>query len=77
MPTRPALLRFGLFELDLAEGVLIKNGRRIKLQEQPFRLLSILLEHPGETVTREQLTQALWPADTFVDFDRSLNAAVA
>jgi Tol biopolymer transport system component/DNA-binding winged helix-turn-helix (wHTH) protein len=77
MPTRPALVRFGLFELDLAEGVLIKNGRRIKLQEQPFRLLSILLEHPGETVTREQLAQGLWPADTFVDFDRSLNAAVA
>ena len=60
MPTRPAVVRFGLFELDLAEGVLIKNGRRIKLQEQPFRLLSTLLEHPGETVTREQLTQALW-----------------
>src|SRR5436305_11747746 len=77
MPTRPALVRFGLFELDLAEGVLIKNGRRIKLQEQPFRLLSILLEHPGETVTREQLAPGPWPADTFVDFDRSLNAAVA
>ena len=77
MPTRPALVRFGLFELDLAERVLIKNGRRIKLHEQPFRLLSILLEHPGETVTREQLAQGLWLADTFVDFDRSLNAAVA
>jgi Tol biopolymer transport system component/DNA-binding winged helix-turn-helix (wHTH) protein len=76
MPTRPAVVRFGLFEVDLAEGVLIKNGRRIKLQEQPFRLLSILLEHPGETVTREQLRQVLWVADTFVDFDRGLNAAM-
>ncbi len=70
-------VRFGVFELDLTEGVLIKNGRSIKLQEQPFRLLSILLEHPGETVTREQLRQVLWTADTFVDFDRGLNAAMA
>src|SRR5436305_2922292 len=76
MPTQPEVVRFGLFELDLTEGVLIKNGRKIKLQEQPFRLLSILLEHPGETVTREQLRQVLWTADTFVDFDRGLNAAM-
>ena len=71
------ILRFGLFELDLTQAVLIKEGRRIKLQEQPFRLLCILLEHPGETVTRERIKQALWTADTFVDFDRSLNAAMA
>jgi DNA-binding winged helix-turn-helix (wHTH) protein len=77
MPIRPDLVRFGLFEVDLTEGVLIKNGHRIKLQEQPFRILAILLEHPGETVSREQLRQALWTADTFVDFDRGLNAAVA
>ncbi|MFL6350683.1 MAG: transcriptional regulator [Bryobacteraceae bacterium] len=57
--------------------MLIKSGRRIKLQEQPFRLLSILLEHPGDTVSREQLRQALWAVDTFVDFDRGLNAAMA
>lgn len=55
----------------------MKQGRRINLQEQPFRVLAILLENPGQTVTREQLRQALWTADTFVDFDRSLNAAVA
>ena len=77
MSVRPKTVRFGVFELDLTEGVLIKNGRPIKLQEQPFRLLSILLEHPGEMVTREQLRQVLWTADTFVDFDRGLNAAMA
>lgn len=77
VPVRPEIVRFGLFELDRTEGVLIKNGHRIKLQEQPFRLLSILLEHAGGTVTREQLRQALWKADTFVDFDRGLNAAIA
>lgn len=77
MPVRPEIVRFGVFELDLTEGVLIKDGHRITLQEQPFRLLSILVEHPGQTVTREQLRQALWTADTFVDFDRGLNAAMA
>jgi Tol biopolymer transport system component/DNA-binding winged helix-turn-helix (wHTH) protein len=77
MPIRPEVLHFGLFEVDLTEGVLIKNGHRIKLQEQPFRILAILLEHPGEIVSREQLRQALWTADTFVDFDRGLNAAIA
>lgn len=77
MPVQPEVVRFGLFEADMVEGVLIKNGRRIKLQEQPFRVLSILLEHPGQTITREQFRQALWPADTFVDFDRGLNAAMA
>ncbi|MBV8071988.1 MAG: PD40 domain-containing protein [Acidobacteriaceae bacterium] len=77
MPVRPEVVRFGLFEVELTEGVLIKDGRKIKLQEQPFRLLSILLEHAGKTVTREELRQALWKADTFVDFDRGLNAAMA
>ncbi len=77
MPVRADVVRFGLFELDLAQGVLMKEGRRIRLQEQPFRILSILLERPGQTVTREQFRQALWTADTFVDFDRSLNAAMA
>ncbi|MBV9497930.1 MAG: winged helix-turn-helix domain-containing protein, partial [Acidobacteriaceae bacterium] len=77
MPVRPEIVRFGVFELDLTEGLLIKGGHRIKLQEQPFRLLSMLVKCPGETVTREQLRQALWTADTFVDFDRGLNAAMA
>jgi Tol biopolymer transport system component/DNA-binding winged helix-turn-helix (wHTH) protein len=77
MPVRSEVVHFGLFELDRAQRVLMKEGRRIKLQEQPFRILSILLEHPGQTVTREQLRQALWTTDTFVDFDRGLNAAMA
>jgi DNA-binding winged helix-turn-helix (wHTH) protein len=71
------LVRFGLFELDMQTAELSKNGRKLKLQEQPFRLLALLLEHPGEVVTRERLKGALWPEDTFVDFEHSLNAAVA
>src|SRR6201993_67827 len=71
------LLRFGDFELDLRAGELRKQGRRMRLQEQPLRVLSMLLERPGELVTREQLRLQLWPADTFVDFDHGLNSAVA
>ena len=70
------LLRFGVFELDLAAGELRKNGRRIRLQEQPFQVLVALLENAGSVVTREDLRQKIWPADTFVDFDHSLNTAV-
>ena len=62
--------------MDLAAGELRKNGVRIRLQEQPFQVLAFLLERPGEVVTREELRQKLWPADTFVDFDHSLNTAV-
>jgi DNA-binding winged helix-turn-helix (wHTH) protein len=69
-------VRFGVFEADLVAGELRKNGGRIRLQEQPFQLLALLLERPGEVVTREELRQKLWPADTFVDFDHSLNTAV-
>src|SRR5258708_17361817 len=68
--------RFGVFELDLRAGELRRNGMRIKLQEQPFQVLAQLLEKPGEVVTREELQKRLWPADTFVDFDHSLNAAI-
>jgi DNA-binding winged helix-turn-helix (wHTH) protein len=70
------VLRFGSFEVDLQEGELRKSGLRIKLQEQPFQVLAMLLERPGEMVTREELQRRLWPADTFVDFDHSLNSAV-
>ena len=70
------VVRFGVFEVDLAAGELRKNGRRIRLQEQPFQMLALLLERPGDIVTREELRQKLWPADTFVDFDHSLNTAV-
>jgi eukaryotic-like serine/threonine-protein kinase len=69
--------RFGPFELDLTTGELRKNGLRVRLQDQPLRILQALLEAPGEMVTREQLRDRLWPSDTFVDFERSLNAAVA
>src|SRR5580693_1104306 len=69
-------LRFGVFELDLRSGELRKHGLRVRLQEQPFRLLEMLLERPGQVVTREELQKKLWPADTFVDFDHGLNKAV-
>ena len=69
--------RFGPFELDLATGELRRNGVRVRLQDQPLRILQALLETPGEMLTREQLRERLWPSDTFVDFERSLNAAVA
>jgi TolB-like protein/DNA-binding winged helix-turn-helix (wHTH) protein/Tfp pilus assembly protein PilF len=75
--TLPAIsLCFGAYEFDLRSGELRKHGIRIKLQEQPSQILAILLEHRGEMVTREQLQQRLWPSDTFVDFDHSLNTAV-
>jgi cholera toxin transcriptional activator len=70
------IVRFGVFELDLAAGELRKNGARVRLQEQPFQVLALLLECGGDVVTREEMRQKLWPADTFVDFDHSLNTAV-
>ncbi len=69
-------LRFDAFDVDLRAGEVRKHGIRLKLQGQPFHVLSLLLEHPGEVVTREELRQKLWPGDTFVDFDTSLNSAV-
>src|SRR5690348_16821507 len=71
------VLQFGAFEVDLRTGTLRKSGARIKLQEQPFQVLTMLLDKPGDMVTREELRQKLWPADTFVDFDHGLNSAVA
>src|SRR5882672_1952661 len=72
----PSIVRFGTFELNLQTGELRKRGQKIKLQEQPLQVLAALLERPGEMVTREELRSKLWPADTFVDFDHSLNAAI-
>jgi DNA-binding winged helix-turn-helix (wHTH) protein len=72
----PKTLRFGLFELDLVARELRKSGVRIKLQDQPFQILAMLLKRPSEIVTREELQKRLWPEDTFVDFDLSLNSAV-
>jgi eukaryotic-like serine/threonine-protein kinase len=68
--------RFGAFEVDLRAGELRKHGIRLKLQDQPFQVLAVLLEHAGDVVTREELRQKLWPADTFVDFDTGLNSAI-
>ena len=70
------VVRFDAFEVDLRAAELYKAGRKIKLQVQPLHILAMLLEHPGEVLTREELRQRLWPADTFVDFDHSLNTAV-
>ena len=72
----PRIVRFGLFEADLRSGELTRQGKRIPLQEQPFRLLAMLLERPGELVTREEVRQALWPR-TIVDFDHGLNKAIS
>jgi TolB-like protein/DNA-binding winged helix-turn-helix (wHTH) protein len=69
-------VRFGTFEADLRAGELRKHGTKIKLQEQPFQVLQVLLEQPGQVVTREELQQKIWPADTFVDFDHGLNNAI-
>jgi len=71
------LLRFGAYEADLRNCELRKFGVKLKLQDQPFQVLSILLERPGDLITREELHQKIWPADTFVDFDDCLNKAVA
>ena len=70
------VIRFSTFEVNLLTGELRQNGHKVKLQEQPLQLLAALLERPGEMVTREELRGKLWPADTFVDFDHSLNAAI-
>ncbi len=70
------IARFGAFEVDLAVGELRKSGVRIKLQDRPFQILSVLLEQPGEMVTREELQKRLWPAHTFVDFEHGMNTAI-
>lgn len=70
------LIRFGLYEAKVESGELFKNGQKLRLQEQPFQVLVALLERPGEVVTREELQQKVWPSDTFVDFEHSLNTAI-
>ena len=72
----PPALRFGVFELDSRARELRKKGMKIRLQGQPLDILAMLLERPGETVTREELQKQLWPADTFVDFEQGLNNAM-
>ena len=75
-PGPPTVLRFDCFEADLDAGVLLRHGARIRLREQSFRVLSALLQRPGQLVTRGQLRQQLWPDRVFVDFENSLNTAV-
>ena len=69
-------VRFGSFEMDEVAGELRKDGAKIRLQEQPFQILQILLEHPGDVITREELRKRVWPSDTFVDFDHGINNAI-
>src|SRR5580765_1185095 len=71
-----SVLRFGVFEAEPRSGELRKHGVRVRLRDQSFQVLVLLLERPGQIVTREELQRRLWPADTFVDFDRGLNKAV-
>ena len=73
---RPSRVKFSPFEADAHTHEIWKHGIKIKLVGQPFEILAILLEKPGELVTREELRERLWPSDTFVDFDHGLNAAV-
>ena len=74
-PVSP-IIRFGVFELDPRAGALRKKGMKIRLQGQPVEILVMLLQHPGETITRDELQNKLWPADTFVDFEQGLNNAM-
>src|SRR6266404_634837 len=75
-PATNRTISFGVFEVDLHAGELRKRGAKVKLQEQPLQILQILLANPGNVVTREELQQRIWPADTFVDFDHGLNNAI-
>src|SRR6516225_8620304 len=73
---KPLLVRFGVFEANLSSAELHKHGLQIRIPGQPFKILAILLERPGEVVTREELRKGLWSSETFVDFEHSLNSAV-
>ena len=75
-PPKAKVARFGLFEADCEQRVLTKGGLRVRLQDQPFQVLALLLERPGEVITREEVRQKLWSADTFVEFDDGLNTAI-
>jgi len=75
-PRLPSLVRFGPYEADLLSGELRKSGIRLKIQDRPFQILAVLLEQPGQMVTREQLQKRLWAEDTFVDFEHGLNTAI-
>src|ERR1700682_2257948 len=72
----PATVRFGVFEADLRAGELRRNGNKVRLQDLPFRALTLLLSRPGEVITREEFRQALWAPDVFVDFEQGISSAV-
>src|SRR5208337_3097790 len=72
----PAVVRFGVFEADLRAGELRRSGVRVRLQDLPFRALTLLLSRPGEVIAREEFRQALWPAKVFVDFEQGISSAV-
>ena len=72
----PSVVRFGVFEVDLKAGELHKNGRKIRLQEQPFQILKMLLEHPGQVVTHQEIIHRLWPNGTVVEYEHSIQTAV-
>ena len=76
MPSQPRVVRFGIFEVDLQAGEVRKAGLRQKLTGQPFQVLEVLLEHPQEIVTREELRERIWPGNIFVDYDLALKKAV-
>src|SRR5262250_2325066 len=75
-PDLNGILRFGVFAVDRKTGELRRNGVKVRLQDQPLQILLTLLERPGEVVSREELRSRLWPDDTFVDFEHSINTAV-
>src|SRR6204780_510399 len=72
-----SVVRFGTYEVSLQSGEVRKSGLRIRIQQQPMKLLEILLEHPGEVVTREELRSRVWPNESFGDFDQAVNIAIA
>ena len=73
---RPRQFHFSVFEVDLRTGQLRKQGLKVKLHGQPFQVLAMLLERPGEMVTREEIREKLWPGDTFIDFEKSINTSI-
>src|SRR6202140_3371375 len=75
-PPPNSVVRFGTYEVSLQSGEVRKSGLRIRVQQQPIKLLEILLEHPGEVVTREELRSRVWPSESFGDFDQALNIAI-
>jgi DNA-binding winged helix-turn-helix (wHTH) protein len=74
--SKPTIIRFGAFELDLGAEQLLKNGRIVRLQPQPFKLLCLLVAQPGKLVTRDEIQRTLWKSDTFVDFEQGVNFAI-